>query len=160
LPIVGAAGAPVSPRSSRKSLTSLAFRKLARSVLKSGHKGGAAPPCTRSKHMQSEGNLLTRDDTFFGVCQGLGEDLGFNPNLLRVVFPVALFFQPVAAIAAYAALGLVVAFARFAFPVPRAAQAEAPDLAEADAGAVMAGYAADLEPLDAGREAEPVALAA
>lgn len=95
--------------------------------------------------MQSEGNLLTRDDTFFGVCQGLGEDLGVNPQLLRMALAVALFFNPALVLALYAALGLVLAAARWAFP---AAAAPAP---------VALETAPEFE-LEA--QAEPVPLAA
>lgn len=66
-------------------------------------------------------SLFTRPDTFFGVCQGIGEDLGLHPNLFRVSFGMAFFFAPLATLATYFALGLVVAATRFAFPVPGAA---------------------------------------
>ena len=72
----------------------------------------------------AQGNLFTRDDTFFGVCQGLGEDLGISPNLLRVSLAVALFFNPVATVAGYAAMGLVVLGSRLLFPAPRRPVAE------------------------------------
>jgi phage shock protein PspC (stress-responsive transcriptional regulator) len=62
-------------------------------------------------------NLLTRDDTFFGVCEALGKDLGFSPNILRVVFGVAVMWNPVVVIGTYAALGLVVFASRYFFPV-------------------------------------------
>lgn len=53
-------------------------------------------------------NLFTRDDTFFGVCQGIGEDLGISPDLVRLAFVPFLFFAPFVAIATYFAFGLVV----------------------------------------------------
>ena len=62
-------------------------------------------------------SLLTRPDTFFGVCQGIGEDLGIHPNLFRVSFGMAFFFAPLMTLATYFALGLVVGATRFAFPV-------------------------------------------
>lgn len=62
-------------------------------------------------------SLFTRPDTFFGVCQGIGEDLGIHPNLFRVSFGMAFFFAPLVTLATYFALGLVVAATRFAFPV-------------------------------------------
>ncbi len=74
---------------------------------------------------------IARDHTLFGVCEALGEDLGFSPVLLRIAFSVGLFFSPVGALALYAGLGLLVAFTRLVAPNPRpaaAAQAEA-DLA-------------------------------
>lgn len=81
-------------------------------------------------------NLLTRDDTFFGVCQGLGEDLGFHPNILRIAFGVALLWNPAVVIGAYAAAGAVVLATRLLVPnppVPQAAPAEAePETAQAE----------------------------
>lgn len=62
-------------------------------------------------------SLFARPDTFFGVCQGMGEDLGIHPNLFRVTFGMAFFFAPLATLATYFLLGLVVAATRFAFPV-------------------------------------------
>jgi phage shock protein C len=81
-------------------------------------------------------NLLTRDDTFFGVCQGLGEDLGFSPQILRAALAVGLFLSPLAVIGLYAALGLVVAGARRAYPVPRAATPAAIEVEEPEAESV------------------------
>jgi len=70
-------------------------------------------------------NLLTREDTMLGICQGIGEDFGFNANWLRVGFAVALFFSPIGAVAAYLGLGLVVLASRLIAPVPRDAAAPA-----------------------------------
>lgn len=64
-------------------------------------------------------NLLTRDDTFFGVCQGLGDDLGVSPDLLRVALALGLFWNPYAVAAAYAAMAAVVLVSRLAFPERR-----------------------------------------
>lgn len=64
-------------------------------------------------------NLLTRDDTFLGICEGLGEDLRINSNLLRIAFAGALFFSPMAAIGAYLGLGVVVALTRWLVPSRR-----------------------------------------
>ena len=74
----------------------------------------------------SQPSLIARDDTFFGVCAGLGEDFGFNPIYLRVAFAAALFFNPLAALGAYAAAGLVVLLARWVSPNPRIAAAAQP----------------------------------
>ena len=67
----------------------------------------------------SDTNLLLRDDTFLGVCEGLGEDLGIPANLFRVAFAFSLFFSPLGALGAYLGLGLLVAFTRFVAPVPK-----------------------------------------
>ena len=64
-------------------------------------------------------NLFARDDTFFGVCQGLGEDLRISPDLLRVVLTLLLFFQPLAALGLYGAAGVLVFLTRWLFPNPR-----------------------------------------
>ena len=61
-------------------------------------------------------NLLTRDDTFFGVCEALGTDLGFSPNILRVVFGVAVMWNPALVIGIYVALGAVVFASRYFYP--------------------------------------------
>ena len=66
-----------------------------------------------------KGNLFTRDDTFFGVCEGLGEDLRIPPNLLRVGFALALFFNPPAVVATYFGLGAFVLAIRLVSPDPR-----------------------------------------
>lgn len=84
--------------------------------------------------MQDAPSLFARDDTFFGVCQGLSEDFGFNPLWPRMVFTLAVFWNPVAAVSAYLALGVVVlvsrrvhpSSARVAEPSPEAADAPAP----------------------------------
>ena len=84
--------------------------------------------------MQSgKGNLFTRDDTFFGVCEGLGEDLRIPSNLFRITFALGFFFSPTIAVGIYFALGALVLVSRLLFPAPRAPrqpQAIAP--AEAD----------------------------
>lgn len=81
---------------------------------------------------QQQRNLITRDDTFLGVCEGLGEDLGIHGNVFRAGFAVALFFSPVATIAAYFGLGLLVLATRLMAPNPkRAPQPAEPETAEA-----------------------------
>ena len=73
----------------------------------------------------SRPNILTRDDTLFGVCEALGEDFGFNPLYLRVTLAVGLLWNPVAVIAFYAAAGALVALSRWLIRVPRPAAASA-----------------------------------
>jgi len=80
-------------------------------------------------------NLFTRDDTFFGVCQGLGEDLGIHPNLLRIPLAALLLWNPVVVLGLYLGLGLLVAFTRWISPDPIPAatpQAALPAAAEPD----------------------------
>lgn len=71
--------------------------------------------------MTAQPNLFTRPDTFFGICQGLGEDLGIHPNLLRLVLAGVLFWSPYVALGAYAVGGAIVLASRLFAPVPHAA---------------------------------------
>ena len=64
----------------------------------------------------SKPNMLTRNDTMLGICQSLGDDFGFNPDFLRVALGIVLIWQPILAIAAYLAIGIVVLAARLLFP--------------------------------------------
>ena len=70
-------------------------------------------------------NLFTRPDTFFGVCQGLGEDLRFHPNILRLALAGLFFWSPYIAVAVYAGLALVVGLLRWLIPNPRVETAPA-----------------------------------
>ena len=82
--------------------------------------------------MVSAGSVIAREDTLLGVCQAIGEDFGFNPLYLRILFAAILFYSPIAAFAGYAALGAVVAFSRWMAPVPAEPEAaEAPAADEA-----------------------------
>lgn len=88
-------------------------------------------------------NVFTRDDTFFGVCQAIGEDFGFSPNWLRLAMGVGLLFAPLATFGAYVAAGVVVGVSRLLAPDPRRAAK-----AEAEAAPVpAAALEADNEPL-------------
>lgn len=71
---------------------------------------------------QDSPNLFRRRDTFFGICQGIGEDFGFNPLWLRLAFVLPLFFFPVQTILGYFGLGLVVLASRLIFPSPQTMQ--------------------------------------
>lgn len=91
----------------------------------------------------SQPSVFARDHTILGICEALGEDLGFNPLFLRVPLAVCLLLNPWAVAATYAGLGLLVAFTRLVSPNPRqAAVAEAApaaaDRAEARAEPEMA----------------------
>lgn len=65
--------------------------------------------------------LPFRDHTILGVCEGIGEDFGFNPVWLRVPLATSVLLNPFAAIGAYMALGLVVLVSRLLFPKPKPA---------------------------------------
>jgi phage shock protein PspC (stress-responsive transcriptional regulator) len=67
----------------------------------------------------SQPSVFARDHTILGVCEALGEDLGFNPVFLRVPLAVCLLLNPWAVVATYAGLGVLVAFTRLVSPNPR-----------------------------------------
>lgn len=66
---------------------------------------------------QENSNVFTRQDTFFGICEAIGQDFGFNPLWLRLAFIAPLFFFPVQTFAVYFGLGLMVYLSRVLFPV-------------------------------------------
>ena len=74
-----------------------------------------------------------RAHTILGICEGLGEDFGFNPVLLRVPFAAAVLWSPTMALAAYFALGAVVLVSRLL--APRAKSTAVPSVAEAPSAA-------------------------
>jgi len=69
--------------------------------------------------------LPLRSHTILGVCEGLGEDLGFNPVFLRIPLATAVIWNPMVAFGAYFGLGLVVLASRLLFPRPKAVEAPA-----------------------------------
>jgi phage shock protein C len=96
----------------------------------------------------SKPNLILRDDTILGVCEALGEDLGFNPLYLRVTLAALLLWYPVAVLAGYAAAGLVVAFSRLVVRKPRSAAAQ-PQAEAAEAVALHSAANTDAEMAEA-----------
>ncbi|MFL6733234.1 MAG: PspC domain-containing protein [Sphingomicrobium sp.] len=81
--------------------------------------------------MSSNENLLLRNDTFFGVCEGIGQDFGFHSNWLRIALALGFYFSPFVIVGIYLGLGALVAGSRFAFPA-RPAAAVAPAEQQAD----------------------------
>ena len=69
---------------------------------------------------RSQPSLFTRHDTFFGVCEAIGQDFRFNANWLRLGFGVGLLLSPLATVAVYLGLGVVIAVSRWFFPAHRA----------------------------------------
>jgi phage shock protein PspC (stress-responsive transcriptional regulator) len=67
--------------------------------------------------------LPLRSHTILGVCEGLGEDFGFNPVFLRIPLAASVIWSPMIAIGAYFALGLVVLASRLLFPKAKASTA-------------------------------------
>lgn len=78
--------------------------------------------------------LPLRSHTILGVCEGIGEDFGFNPVFLRVPFAMIVLYSPMVAVAAYLALGLVVLASRMLFPKTKAVAAEITGLAADTSG--------------------------
>jgi phage shock protein C len=64
--------------------------------------------------------FLGRSDTFFGVCEAIGQDTAINANLLRIALGVGVLFAPVMVIAVYGLLAVAVIASRVIFPVPAA----------------------------------------
>ena len=91
-------------------------------------------------------NLFFRNDTIFGICEAIGQDFGVNSNYLRVVLCSLLYFNPVAVIGGYFALGAAVALSRWLYPAPSASGA--PQVA-AQPEAVVADNEDDTEALAA-----------
>ena len=80
--------------------------------------------------------LVGRNDTILGVCEAISQDFGINALVLRLAFIVPLFFQPMATIGVYLALGVIVALSRLAAPDQAAAAPQlvsSHDIAKADA---------------------------
>jgi phage shock protein C len=65
--------------------------------------------------------LPLKAHTILGVCEGIGEDFGFNPVLLRVPFAAAVLWSPTITLATYFLLGAVVLGSRLLFPRAKAA---------------------------------------
>lgn len=86
--------------------------------------GRHPPPTGKTEKMDNETtNLFQRRDTFFGICEAVGQDFGFNPLWLRLAFVAPLFFFPVQTFLGYFALGGVVLASRLLFPARTAAGA-------------------------------------
>lgn len=107
-----------------------------------------ALPAPQTDQQGETTNLFLRNDTLFGVCEGLGEEFGFNPNWLRIPFAAGVLWNPVAIIGIYVALGAVFALSRWIYPRPRAAAA-APQLATNNEPAIAANSEANRESLAA-----------
>lgn len=65
---------------------------------------------------ETEVALPLRSHTILGVCEGIGEDFGFNPVFLRIPLAASVIWNPVIAIAVYFGLGVIVAASRLLFP--------------------------------------------
>lgn len=77
----------------------------------------AAARDTQPASHEPQPALPFRSDTILGVCEGIGQDLGFNPLYLRLVFAGLFYFSPLMVIGSYLALGAGLALARWLYPV-------------------------------------------
>jgi len=77
-------------------------------------------------------SLPLRQHTIFGVCEGIGEDFGFNPIYLRVPLAAMVLWSPTIAIGTYFLLGALVLVSRVVFPRSNAAAAQAANRIESD----------------------------
>ena len=67
---------------------------------------------------QAEFEDTGHPDSLFGICQSIGEHVGFNPLYLRLSLFVLMLFNPIAMACTYAGLGAVVGLSHLIFPKP------------------------------------------
>ena len=65
--------------------------------------------------------LLNRPDTLLGVCEGIGREFGFHPNILRIGLAIPMIWNPVAVIGTYFGLGAALWISHKIAPSRRAA---------------------------------------
>ena len=71
---------------------------------------------THEPTQEARPNLVLRHDTILGVCEGIGEEFGFNPNFLRVPFAAGVLWNPLAILGMYLALGAALLVSRWIYP--------------------------------------------
>lgn len=71
--------------------------------------------------------LPLRSHTILGVCEGIGEDFGFNPTFLRIPLAAIVLWNITWAIGIYFGLGAIVLASRLLFPKPKTTSAEIKD---------------------------------
>ncbi len=69
--------------------------------------------------MQQFRSFITDERNLLGVCAALGNDFGFNPLFLRLIFGISLLWNPEAVIVAYACAGVFVLVSHLLFPGSR-----------------------------------------
>ena len=77
---------------------------------------GSSMQANQNAAHEVEAEIQGHPDSLFGVCQSVGEHMGFNPLYLRVALFVLMLFNPIAMACAYAALGAVVGLSHIIFP--------------------------------------------
>ena len=68
--------------------------------------------------VEAEAEVKGHPDSLFGICQSIGDHVGFNPLYLRLSLFVLMLFNPIAMACAYAGLGAVVGLSHLIFPKP------------------------------------------
>ena len=68
---------------------------------------------------QAEFEDTGHPDSLFGICQSVGDHVGFNPLYLRLSLFVLMLFNPIAMACTYAGLGMVVGLSHLIFPKPQ-----------------------------------------
>lgn len=76
----------------------------------------------------AETPLFNRPDTMLGICEGIGREFGFHPNILRIALAIPLVWNPLVAIGIYLALGIALTASRLLMPARRGTAAK-PSLA-------------------------------
>jgi len=94
--------------------------------------------------MKRQPNLLFRPDTILGACQGMADDLGINPLLIRIPLASLILWSPKLAFGVYAALCVVVLASRLLFPVRKAEVAVAAPVVAVAAPVVAANEEREL----------------
>jgi len=61
-------------------------------------------------------SYFNRPDTMLGVCQAIGDDMGINPNWIRLAFAAGFFFFPWQSALAYVGLWGLSALLRKVWP--------------------------------------------
>lgn len=87
-------------------------------------------------------STFDRSDTLLGICEAIGQDLGFDAQWLRIALAVGVFWSPVAMIVLYAALGVAVWIARAVTPARAGVAVREPVAAENDDEVVALAEAA------------------
>lgn len=55
-----------------------------------------------------------RKESLLGICQAIGDDFGFNADILRIALAVSLLADPKITLTVYALMGVVVLTSRLA----------------------------------------------
>jgi phage shock protein C len=56
--------------------------------------------------------VVAHKESLLGICQAIGDDFGFNPDILRVALAVSLLADPKITLIAYALAGVAVLASR------------------------------------------------